>query len=70
MRNKYNIGDKVHCYRPDTKQQFGFNFKGMVIEAHDTGEGWEYAVTNAPPIPGLEFLPNGVIIWEHEMEKL
>ncbi len=61
---KFSIGDKVRCFRAETPDVFGFNFTGHVKHQADTGEGWEYGVSNAP----LLFLGFPMLIWEFEME--
>lgn len=65
MEPKFKVGDKVHCFRMDSDSMWGFNFYGEVLSVSDTGDGYEYNVSNAP------FLIFGfpILIWEHEMEN-
>lgn len=68
-KNKFKVGQLVRCYRPPGPTLSDFDFIGTVISVADAGDeeapAWEYAVTNAPTIPGGG-VP--VLIWEHEME--
>ena len=61
--NKYNVGDRVHCYRAPNKHWTPFDFHGTITRVADTGDGFEYTVTNAP-----EIYPNfPCLIWESEI---
>jgi hypothetical protein len=61
---KYKIGDKVRCFREESKHWCGFDFAGRVLASKDTGDrDIEYRVSHAPEIlPGMPLL-----VWESEM---
>jgi hypothetical protein len=62
---KFNVGDKVHCYREETDEWFGFDFKGKVLSVNIIDDDVEYTVSNAP-----RHFFGPLLIWEEEMNKV
>lgn len=63
MKPKFKVGDKVRCYREED-----FDFVGIVLTCANTGDEWEYSVTNAPTLFPERTWP--ILIWESEMELI
>lgn len=63
---KYQVGQRVKCFREETDHVYGFDFIGEItaINVVDDDE-IEYSITNAPILYG--FMPCS--IWEQEIIK-
>jgi hypothetical protein len=66
ITSKFKIGDKVKCYREDSKYWYSFDFEGEVLGVNNMDDEVEYSVSNAP----LLVMGFPCLIWESEMKLI